>query len=1318
MSERKRSATAIGQSTTKRIRLGGSLEDQAADATFGANFRPCNLTKDAFTVGWICALEIELAASVAMLDEELPTSSQIYGDPNTYTLGRMGEHNVVMACLPAGTTGTNAAAAAATNMMRSFPNVRFGLMVGIGGGAPGMPSDDPREDIRLGDVVVSCPTVDSGGVLQYDFGKTMSQGKFVQTGSLNKASLAVRTSVSTLRARHQREGSQIPTHIDTMLRFNGMMRGRFDHPGLEQDQLFRAEYKHIEGESTCECCDRGALLSRRPRQDKDPVIHYGLIGSANQVMRHGLTRDRLREEKGILCFEMEAAGLMDSLPCLVIRGICDYADSHKNKKWQPYAAVTAASYAKEILSVIPAAEVAIPSDLNPSALYDTIRSTVDGMELEQLLQLLPALGQEQRLPEVPKLDPDDPLFAWVFSNMDYRSWMSADGPPVLCLLAPPGLQISRASSCVVEQQKKSNRLVLSFSCPNIVRSAHVTSQSFAYGDISLSAALIYTFLKQIVHFSPICKKILIIRTFFNELLQKIFQNESIQKWLNDGFHRKGSFKGLQELLRNVSAEDLLDAFRIILDGLEQRPSMIVLDGIDAGTESDSIFRHVSILLNDLHRRNTNTKVLLTGQAPLSVEKYFPRVLQIEHDKERNGLFISKQHCGSFEWIWAHSQYESWSAPETSRLLYIQGKPGSGKSTLTKYFDRNLQTKEPAAKGAVVAKFFYSFRDGELQRSHFNMLLALLHDIVYQDEAFFYHRCQFEYRLQRQCGPDIIWDYESLKKILRSLQDYPTSKRFYLVIDAADESEEVDRRNVLSLLYDICSKMKYCVVKIFIASRPVAQLEARRDKALDFIRLQDEISSDIAKFADSLLQGLDLTHLLAQMIDYILRNAHGVFLWVKLVGEELIRFHEDGYSEQEMFEMLKQIPTELKDVYARMLDKMKANKLCLSHGLRMLQFVIFARRPLTVDEVLHSLGVPDSLDIDPALDLSDDSFEKRVPTSERLIISCGGNFLEIKQHNDKRTVQIIHQTVREFFLDATGVAAKSEFRIEKAHASLCLALTCIRYLTICAAGASKRTFSNTPRGLLEFYDYQAQYLDTRPLASYALCYMQCHIDDCWDDVLRRTNMQHLVPLLREYRLHYPVDPLTTSLAALDPRQADPRQRPSEILLAAARGGFAVAVNTLLSARARINHVDASGRTSLSWAAQNGHEAVVKLLLRSYTEVDFVDHSGSTALSWAAGMGRKAIVRLLLANGAKVDLPSSQGAAPRPWATSGTFLSLRDSLLSRVRRCSKCGLKSVPPWLRDHEMVSDEPEHVCKGRDDRNKLHWVLSSNGSAVARLMG
>jgi ankyrin repeat domain-containing protein 50 len=128
-------------------------------------------TNNDYTVGWICTLGVELAASQAMLDEEHSDLLQAENDTNTYTLGRIGQHNVVLACLPSGTTGISAAAIAARDLLRSFPRVRFGLMVGVGGGAPSNPTDDPRQDIRLGDVIVSNPEGGYGKGKVYFFDK-------------------------------------------------------------------------------------------------------------------------------------------------------------------------------------------------------------------------------------------------------------------------------------------------------------------------------------------------------------------------------------------------------------------------------------------------------------------------------------------------------------------------------------------------------------------------------------------------------------------------------------------------------------------------------------------------------------------------------------------------------------------------------------------------------------------------------------------------------------------------------------------------------------------------------------------------------------------------------------------------------------------------------------------------------------------------------------------------------------------------------------------------------------------------------------------
>ncbi|TKA64223.1 hypothetical protein B0A55_11578, partial [Friedmanniomyces simplex] len=155
-----------------------------------------------------------------------------------------------------------------------------------------------------------------------------------------------------LKATHRRKGSVVHQNLKEMISKYPMMEEEYGSPGREHDELFEASYSHPGG-ATCARCDRLRLNQQRPeRRDDRPRIHYGNIASGDEVVKDGPTRDRVAREEGILCFEMEAAGLMDSFPCVVIRGICDYADSHKNKRWQPYAAATAACYTKELLGVV------------------------------------------------------------------------------------------------------------------------------------------------------------------------------------------------------------------------------------------------------------------------------------------------------------------------------------------------------------------------------------------------------------------------------------------------------------------------------------------------------------------------------------------------------------------------------------------------------------------------------------------------------------------------------------------------------------------------------------------------------------------------------------------------------------------------------------------------------------------------------------------------------------------------------------------------------------------------------------------------------
>lgn len=296
-----------------------------------------------YTVGWISALHIETAAARAMLDcihDDLPRAPQ---DINTYTFGSIGHHNIVIASLPAGYYGTNNAATVASNIERSFPSIEIHLMVGIGGGAPG------KLDLRLGDIVVG------SRVMQYDLGKIVGDGQIERTGFSIIPPPKLLTYITKLRAIHELTPTRVPAILQEMYNRYPQMAS-YARPNAP-DRLFRADFSHNRTAASCSECDASMLVHRLPRTDFHPKIHYEAIASSNQVMKHGLARDKIAQELQVACFEMEAAGLMN-FPYLIIRGICDYSDSHKNKQWQEYAAATAAAYAKEFLNTIPTTEEA------------------------------------------------------------------------------------------------------------------------------------------------------------------------------------------------------------------------------------------------------------------------------------------------------------------------------------------------------------------------------------------------------------------------------------------------------------------------------------------------------------------------------------------------------------------------------------------------------------------------------------------------------------------------------------------------------------------------------------------------------------------------------------------------------------------------------------------------------------------------------------------------------------------------------------------------------------------------------------------------
>lgn len=316
-----------------------------------------------FTIGWISPLPLEKEAARLVLDKEYPQEDVQYQD-TFYLGGRIGKHKVVIGVQRK--AGLSGAAILAEKMRAGFPNIKYFLLVGIAGGVPRYGPAGAASEIVLGDVVVSSPRGNHGGVVQYDRGAWEGQGRLKFRGHTNSVPGDLMAAVNNFRAEGWSH-TNIPEVLKQMrLKLDEKRRHQYDDPGPSRDRLFEDSYEHrgTAFDDCKECCDADRTISRSDRGEgasrllDEPFVHFGNIASSNQLQISAVERNRIQKEHEAICFEMEAAGVLEEYPCVVVRGICDYADSHKNKGWQNYAAATAAAYAKKLLSKIPTIETA------------------------------------------------------------------------------------------------------------------------------------------------------------------------------------------------------------------------------------------------------------------------------------------------------------------------------------------------------------------------------------------------------------------------------------------------------------------------------------------------------------------------------------------------------------------------------------------------------------------------------------------------------------------------------------------------------------------------------------------------------------------------------------------------------------------------------------------------------------------------------------------------------------------------------------------------------------------------------------------------
>ncbi|KAI4226854.1 MAG: hypothetical protein L6R36_002841 [Xanthoria steineri] len=338
---------------------GSSIMPRSTDSTDDHPVWPSDAERAKYTIGWIAPMSVELTPALALLKPY--TTFNVANDDNIYQAGKIGNHHVVMVTLPK--IGLEATSAVATNMYAAFRDLKHLLLVGIGGGIPGY---GPGEQIVLGDVVVG------RRVEHLDCGSRTPSG-FEHTIQPCYPDPALSIAAKTLYSARQLCQTKIPDLLGVIRKsILKDERPGFEDPGTEADRLFNDDYHHKDDNKLCnDCCDLQMSKSRMDRGDKafratdSPRIHIGNIGSGNSLVVGSNHREDFYKKFGVICFEMEGAALLQRNP-LVIRGICDYSDTHKNKKWQPYAAATAAAYAHELLLTLPAQRQSVNHNRYPA----------------------------------------------------------------------------------------------------------------------------------------------------------------------------------------------------------------------------------------------------------------------------------------------------------------------------------------------------------------------------------------------------------------------------------------------------------------------------------------------------------------------------------------------------------------------------------------------------------------------------------------------------------------------------------------------------------------------------------------------------------------------------------------------------------------------------------------------------------------------------------------------------------------------------------------------------------------------------------------
>ncbi|KAM5431738.1 hypothetical protein MferCBS31731_007798 [Microsporum ferrugineum] len=609
------------------------------------------------------------------------------------------------------------------------------------------------------------------------------------------------------------------------------------------------------------------------------------------------------------------------------------------------------------------------------------------------------------------------------------------------------------------------------------------------------------------------------------------------------------------------------------------------------------------------------------------------------------MMIDTATDGTCEWLFQHATYKTWVASNCG-LFWIKGKPGSGKSTLLKYALESVEKayNAPGNNAIILSFFFYGLGD-ELQKTPRGLFLSLLHQLFREVPGTLPDLlATFERRYKERGKPPKAWQWHvnelqaffqsSLPKVLKC-------RPIWLFVDALDECGKDSAIKLVNMFKSWLQKLPPAGFQFRVC------FTCRHYPILDFgggleICAEEENRRDISIYVQAQLSTIP-----GPVRDLIARSASGVFMWAQLVVTRVLDLEREGAVGRAMAswtkadwkkaeEKIGSIPKELGDIYKQLVKGMNEK----STSLKLIQWVCFAERPLSLDELRWAMVVNAKLD-SPFKSLEESEDAASFPDDHEMMkrraktLSCGLVEVVVQLSPEwisppwfKPIVQLIHQSVKDFFLEegllmldnGTHLAKNSELAIGLAHYQL--SRTCIRYFFMKEVTQSAAITRN-------------ELLSEFPLLEYAI--------DSWHF---HTNQSEAHDAPQDDLLDYfglPLRDFTHNLERLNKiiRPHPIPERGSSLLHIVSLYGMIGPLKAILKREANrdtfdINLRGSRGGTPLLWAVMGGDEAAVKLLLETgKVDVNARSLDGWTPSLYAARCGLKAIVKLLIDTG-KVDI----------------------------------------------------------------------------------